>query len=300
MSLPATDSAKAGREVTIVGIFVNVFLIVLKLAAGFVGRSQALIADAIHSVSDLFTDAVVLLGLRLGRKAPDEGHPFGHARIETVASAAVGMALLGTALYLGIASALGIYRHVEYHPTALALVGAGFSIALKEAMYHYTVIVGRRINSQLITANAWHHRSDAFSSVAVFLGVAGARLKPAWHILDAYAALLVSFFIVKIALEILWQTLQEFTDRAPSPEVLDRIKDCSRRVDGVLDMHDLKVRTSAGRYQMETHIVVDGQLTVIDGHHIAKTVESCLKAEIEELDQVIVHVDPALEEKKPV
>ena len=298
MSSPATDSVKAGRTVTLVGVFVNVFLIALKLVAGVLGKSQALIADAIHSVSDLFTDAIVLLGLKLGRKAPDEGHPFGHARIETVASAAVGMALLVTALYIGVSSALGIYRHVEYHPTALALLGAGLSIALKEGMYRYTAIVGRRIKSQLITANAWHHRSDALSSVAVFLGVAGARLKPAWHILDAYAALLVSFFIIKVALEILWKTLQEFTDRAPSPDVLNRIRDCSCRVDGVLDMHDLKVRTSGGRYQMETHIVVDGQMSVIEGHRIAKTVESCLKAEMEDLDQIIVHVDPAIEEKE--
>ena len=298
MSSPATDSVKAGRTVTLVGVFVNVFLIALKLVAGVLGKSQALIADAIHSVSDLFTDAIVLLGLKLGHKAPDEGHPFGHARIETVASAAVGMALLVTALYIGVSSALGIYRHVEYHPTALALLGAGLSIALKEGMYRYTAIVGRRIKSQLITANAWHHRSDALSSVAVFLGVAGARLKPAWHILDAYAALLVSFFIIKVALEILWKTLQEFTDRAPSPDVLNRIRDCSCRVDGVLDMHDLKVRTSGGRYQMETHIVVDGQMSVIEGHRIAKTVESCLKAEMEDLDQIIVHVDPAIEEKE--
>ncbi len=298
MSSPATDSVRAGRRVTFVGVFVNVFLIALKLVAGFLGRSQALIADAIHSVSDLFTDAVVLVGLKLGRKAPDEEHPFGHARIETMASAAVGLALLATALYLGLRSALGVYHHEEYHPTAFALVGAGFSIALKEAMYHYTVIVGRRIKSQLITANAWHHRSDALSSVAVFLGVTGARLKPAWHILDAYAALLVSFFIIKVALEILWNTFQEFTDRAPSPDVLNRIRDCSRQVDGVLDLHDLKVRTSGGRYQMETHIVVDGQMSVIEGHRIAKTVESCLKAEMEDLDQVIVHVDPAIKEKE--
>jgi cation diffusion facilitator family transporter len=297
MSSPATDSAKAGKTVTLVGALVNVFLIALKLAAGVWGKSQALIADAIHSVSDLFTDAVVLLGLRIGSKAPDEGHPFGHRRIETLASSTVGFALLGTALYLGIHSALNVYGHVEYHPTVLALIGAGFSLLCKEAMYRYTVRVGRRINNQLVVANAWHHRSDSLSSVAVFLGVLGARLKPEWHILDAYAALLVSFFIIKVALEILWQTLQEFTDRAPSPDVLNRIRGCGRRVDGVLDMHDLKVRTAGGRYQMETHIVVDGQMTVLEGHRIAKTVEGCLKAEIEDLDQIIVHVDPAVKDQ---
>jgi cation diffusion facilitator family transporter len=294
-----TVSARAGRSVTLVGALVNVLLILLKFFAGIFGNSQALIADAVHSVSDLFTDAIVLLGLRVGRKAPDEEHPFGHGRIETLASAIVGMALIATALYLGIEAALNIYRHTEYHPTNLALIGAGVSIALKEALYHYTVHTGRRIKSQLIIANAWHHRSDSLSSVAVFMGVAGALINPSLYILDSFAAVLVSFFIVKVGLEILRDSLREFTDTSPPPEILNKISHCTRSVEGVLDMHDLRVRTSGGLYQMETHIVVDGQLTVFEGHRIAKAVESCLAEEIEDLDRVIVHVDPAIEEKEP-
>jgi len=293
-----TESAKAGRSVTLVGALVNAFLILFKFLAGVFGQSQALIADAVHSVSDLFTDAVVLLGLRIGRKAPDEEHPFGHARIETLASATVGLALIATALYLGIQAALNIYRHTEYHPTGLALIGAAVSIALKEGLYHYTVHTGRRIKSQLVVANAWHHRSDALSSVAVLLGVVGARLKPTWHVLDSFAALLVSFFIVKVALQILRTTLREFTDTAPQPEILNKIANCIRSVEGVIDMHDLRVRTSGGLYQMETHIVVDGQVTVTEGHRIAKAVESCLAEEVADVDQIIVHVDPAIEDKK--
>ena len=293
-----TESAKAGRSVTLVGALVNAFLILFKFLAGVFGQSQALIADAVHSVSDLFTDAVVLLGLRIGRKAPDEEHPFGHARIETLASATVGLALIATALYLGIQAVLNIYRHTEYHPTGLALIGAAVSIALKEGLYHYTVHTGRRIKSQLVVANAWHHRSDALSSVAVLLGVVGARLKPTWHVLDSFAALLVSFFIVKVALQILRTTLREFTDTAPQPEILNKIANCIRSVEGVIDMHDLRVRTSGGLYQMETHIVVDGQVTVTEGHRIAKAVESCLAEEVADVDQIIVHVDPAIEDKK--
>jgi cation diffusion facilitator family transporter len=293
-----TESAKAGRSVTLVGALVNAFLILFKFLAGVFGQSQALIADAVHSVSDLFTDFVVLLGLRIGRKAPDEEHPFGHARIETLASATVGLALIATALYLGINAALNIYRHIEYHPTGLALIGAAVSIALKEGLYHYTVHTGRRIKSQLVVANAWHQRSDALSSVAVLLGVVGARLKPTWHVLDSFAALLVSFFIVKVGLEILRTTLREFTDTAPQPEILNKIANCIRSVEGVIDMHDLRVRTSGGLYQMETHIVVDGALTVTEGHRIAKAAESCLAEEVSDLDQIIVHVDPAIEDKK--
>jgi cation diffusion facilitator family transporter len=281
-----------------VGAIANALLIVCKFGAGILGHSQALIADAVHSVSDLFTDVIVLLGLKIGRKEPDEGHPFGHARIETLASAVVGLALIATAIYLGVEAGLNIYRHADYHPNRLALIGASISIAVKEALYHYTVRVGRRIKSQLVVANAWHHRSDSLSSVAVFLGVTGALIKPSWHILDAFAALLVSFFIVKVGLEILGKSLREFTDTAPQPEIIEKISRCTKNVEGVLDTHDLRVRTSGGFYQMETHIVVDGQLTVKEGHRIAKAVESCLVEEVEDLDRVIVHVDPGIVEKR--
>jgi cation diffusion facilitator family transporter len=292
MSESRIASARSGRSVTLVGALVNAILIVLKFFAGVFGRSQALIADAVHSVSDLFTDTIVLLGLKIGRKAPDEEHPFGHARIETLASAGVGLALIATALYLGIKASLNIYSHSEYHPTVLALIGAGISIILKEVLYHYTIHAGRRIKSRLVVANAWHHRSDALSSVAVFLGIAGTYIKPSWHILDSFAALLVSFFIIKVGLEILGSTLREFTDTAPRPGTLSKIRHCIRNVEGVIDMHDLRVRTSGGFYQMETHIVVDGQLTVTEGHRIAKLVESCLDEKVEDLDRVIIHVDP--------
>jgi len=289
-------SAKEGRTVTWVGALLDAVLIALKFVAGIFGQSQALIADAVHSVSDLFTDIIVVVGLRMGRKGPDERHHFGHARLETLASFIVGVALIGTALYLGIEAALNIYRHTECHPTKLALIGAGVSIVLKEALYHYMVRVGRRIKSRLIVANAWNHRSDSLSSVAVLIGVTGALIRPAWHVLDAYAALLVSFFIIKVGLDSLRESLREFTDTAPPPEVLDSIRVCARGVPGVLDMHDLRVRTSGGLYQMETHIVVDGQLTVAEGHRIAKAVESCLAEEVADLDRVIVHVDPAGQE----
>jgi len=293
-----TGAARAGKSVTLLGVCINVFLIVFKFWAGTVGHSQALIADALHSFSDLFTDAVVLLGLKIGRKAPDEKHHFGHARLETLASGIVGIALIFTALYLGIQAALNIYRHTEYHPTLLALVAAGVSVGLKEALFHYTVGVGRRIKSSLVMANAWHQRSDALSSVAVLLGVAGANIKPSWHILDAYAALFVSFFIVKVGLDILKGTVREFTDTAPPQEILKKIRESILGVDGVSAMHDLRVRTSGGLHQMEVHIMVDGQLTVKEGHRIAKAVEHTLSKDVADIDRVIVHVDPMLDEKE--
>jgi len=293
-------STQAAKSVTIVGALINSALIILKFIGGILGHSQALIADAVHSISDLFTDAVVLVGIRLGKKDPDETHPFGHARLETLASAMVGIALIGTAVFLGINASLNVYNHKEYHPTMLALWGAGISIVFKEALYQYTVFIGRRIKSDLVIANAWHHRSDALSSVAVLLGVVGARLKPSWHILDSYAALLVSFFIVKVGLDIFRNTLREFVDTAPNPNVLHAIEKCIRDVDGVIDTHDIKVRTSGGLYQMETHIVVEGNLTVVEGHRIAKSVETCLLDEVSGIGQVIVHVDPKVEPEKGI
>ncbi len=286
-------SDDSGRSVTIVGALVNIFLIISKGLAGVFGHSQALIADAIHSISDLFTDVVVLLGLRYGGRAPDAEHHFGHARIETMASAIVGMALIGTAVYIGKDAALNIYRHTEYHPKGVAVFAAVIAVALKEALYHFTVHAGRRIKSQLLVANAWHHRSDAFSSVAVLLGVTVAYFKPAWHILDSYAALLVSFFIIKIGYEIIIKTINEFTDAAPKGEILDKIKKCAMSVDGVVDVHDLRARISGSVFQMEIHISVDGRLTVLEGHRIAKAAEKRIVEQIEDIGSVIVHVDPA-------
>lgn len=286
-------SGNSGRSVTIVGALVNIFLIVSKGLAGVFGHSQALIADAIHSISDLFTDVVVLLGLRYGRRAPDAEHHFGHARIETMASAIVGMALIGTAIYIGKDAALNIYRHTEYHPKGVAVVAAAIAVALKEALYHFTIHAGRRLKSRLLVANAWHHRSDAFSSVAVLLGVTVAYFKPAWNILDSYAALLVSFFIIKIGYEIIIKTINEFTDAAPKGEILDKITKCAMSVDGVIEAHDLRVRVSGSRYQMEIHILVDGRLSVLQGHRLAKTVEKRIAEEVDDVGSMIVHVDPA-------
>lgn len=293
-----SDKNQAGNRVTLVGAFVNLSLIGIKFAAGFFGNSYALITDAVHSVSDLFTDAIVLFGLRMGRKEPDEDHHFGHARLETLSSLLVGLALLAAAIYLGIEAGFHIYTRTEHHPTYLALIAAVISISLKEAIYHYTVRIGRRIKSPAILANAWHHRSDSLSSVAVLIGIVGVQINPEWHILDDFAAIAVSLLILKVGIKILLESLREFTDAAPRPAVLKRINSCARDVKGVIDVHDLKVRTSGGLLQMELHVIVDGNLSVVKGHGIAKEVEGCLFDEFEELGNVIVHVDPSIYSKK--
>ena len=296
---PDTVAIRAGQRVTWVGVVANAFLIVLKFLAGIFGHSQALIADAIHSVSDFFTDAVVLVGLQMGRKAPDADHHFGHARIETIASGIVGICLLAVAVFIGYDASRDIYHHTETHPTWLAIAGAALSILVKEFLYRYTILVGRSIKSPAVVANAWHHRSDALSSVAVLIGVTAAQIKSDWHILDAYAALLVSFFIVKVALEILRNTLREITDTAPKPEVIERIMKCIHGVPNVVKVHDLRARTIGGRYELSVHVVVDPNLTVIDGHNAAQEVERCLFAEIEDVGEITIHIDPVGAEDIP-
>ncbi len=283
---------RAGVRVTLVGVLVNALMIAMKFIGGIYGQSQALIADAVHSISDLFTDAVVLFGLKAGRKRPDSDHPFGHARIETLASAFVGLVLLGVAFYLGFEAAENIYHHTEKHPTWMAVGVAFVAIVLKEILFQYTIRVGRHINSPVLKANAWHHRSDAFSSLAVLVGVTGACIRTEWHVLDSYTALLVSFFIVKVGVQILRNAARELIDTAPPPAVLDHIEQCIRQVPEVLTFHDLRVRTSGGYYQMEVHIVVRGDLSVAQGHRITKEVEEKLKAEEEKLSLVLIHVDP--------
>lgn len=283
-----------GVRITLLGSGVNLFLVFIKFTAGLVGNSQALMADAIHSLSDLFTDAFVLFGLHMGRKAPDETHHFGHARLETLVSSIIGIILLGVGGYMGFKAGWSIYFHNAYHPSWLAFSVAVVSIIFKEALYHYTIAIGRRIKSASVVANAWHHRSDALSSVAVALGIAGAKIRPGWYILDAFAALVVSLLIIGAGSEILWKALRELTDTAPMPDVQKRIRDCAADVEGVLDVHDLRARSSGGLFLMELHVVVDGGLTVTQGHRIAKEVEACLVQELGNVGEVIVHVDPAL------
>ena len=286
------EKIREGWRVTFIGMAVNLVLVAVKLMGGYWGHSQALIADAVHSVSDFLTDLVVVFGLKLGGRAPDASHPFGHARLETLASTLVGLALVAAAVGLAYEGIIDIYQHRSTHPTWLPVVAAALSIVSKEILYRYTMAVGRRIRSTAVQANAWHHRSDAISSVAVLIGVGAAVIRPELHILDAVAAVVVSFLVLKVGLDIIWKCLQELTDRAPDPEVLSDIQSCALKVEGVRNIHDLKVRTAGGLYQMELHVVVDPSLSVFEGHRIAKAVERCLLDEVDLSEQITIHVDP--------
>ena len=295
MATKLERDAAFGRRVTWIGLFANLGLILCKMVAGVLGRSQALVADAVHSVSDFLTDAIVLVGLKVASKPPDADHHFGHARVETLASMAVGISLVVVGAFLGYRAGLDIYHHETHQPNGLALAGAALSIAVKEILYQYTVRAARRIRSQAMVANAWHHRSDALSSVAVLVGVSAALVNPDWHVLDAFAAVAVALLVVGVGIRVIWQNAREVVDSAPDAETMERIRACIDGVPGATGVHDVKVRLVGGTYHVQVHIHVSGRATVAEGHGIADAVSGALRAALEEVSDVLVHVDPAPE-----
>ncbi len=289
----------SGLKATWVGLILNIALVIVKVWAGIVGRSQALLADGIHSLSDLFSDFVVMLGLKWGRRGEDEDHHFGHARIETLSSMIVGILLLVTALGLAYNAIQGIYRHDQVTPGRITIYVAIASIVLKEGLYWYTRRVAERIRSLALIANAWHHRTDALSSVAVLIGVTAAHFNPAWAVADSIAALAVTWFIARVGLDLIWRAFKEVADTAPDKKVLDQLSVQAAEVDGVRQVHDVRARHSGTQIFVEMHIVVDPSLTVYNGHKIAATVKYRLLNEIPDVTRVIIHVDPVSKDNVP-
>jgi cation diffusion facilitator family transporter len=287
-----TKALASGLRVTWVGMAANLFLVVLKLWVGLLARSQALVADAAHSVSDLFSDLIVLLGLRWGRKAADVEHPFGHGRIETIASLLVGAALVLAALGIAWQAVNGIYSRQVSVPSLLAVYAAAASILIKEGLYRYTIVVGRRIKSMPLVANAWHHRADALSSVAVLIGVGAVYIRPDWYLADSVAALVVAFFVLKVGAKFCWTAFKELADTAPGVEVVAAITQTAGSVKGVRGVHDVRARQSGPHLLAELHLVVDKDITVLEGHTLAREAEKRLLAKISDLHSVTIHVDP--------
>lgn len=288
----ARSELKAGLTVTWVGIGSNIFLAAIKIFAGLVGRSQALVADGVHSLSDLFSDFIVLFGLRMGRKEEDEDHPFGHARIETISSMLVGAILVIVGVGIAYNAIVSIYEHEASVPGIPVIIVAAFSILLKEGLYWYTLKTGKRIKSLALIGNAWHHRTDAFSSVAVLIGATAAYIEPSWHLADAFAALIVTFFIGRVGVELVWGALKQVVDTAPDRKVLDQMMSTAAEIDGVRQVHDVRARYSGSQIFVEMHVVVDPELTVREGHRIASEVRAHLRSRISDITRVIIHVDP--------
>jgi cation diffusion facilitator family transporter len=279
------------RKVTLIGSVVDFLLGIVKLVVGFSAHSQALIADGIHSFSDLFTDFLVLFAAKHAHREADEEHPYGHGRIETVATVALGVALLAVAIGISYEAVRRLLApELLLVPGLFALLAALVSVFAKEAVYQYTARIARRLRSNMLHANAWHSRSDAISSIVVVIGVGGTMAGLPW--LDAAAAIVVAFMIVKIAWDLLWQSLQELIDTALDAEQVEAISASIRDVPGVRSLHMLRTRRSGSDALVDVHLQVDPRLSVSEGHQIGETVRSRLLENNDEVTDVTVHIDP--------
>jgi cation diffusion facilitator family transporter len=253
-----------------------------------VGGSSVLVADAVHSLSDLATDVVALLSLRVAAKPPDEDHPYGHGRFETLGTAVLGVILLSAAV--GITWEASSRFGQEVVPAGITLWAAGLSIAVKEALFQITIRVGRRYQSPLVVANAWHQRSDALSSIAALAGIAGARM--GFPILDPAAAVVVAALIAKMAVSLLAGAIREVTDTALQREMLRDLGAGIRRLPGVVNLHELRARRMGPRTLVDLHVQVDPSTTVSDGHQVAERVRQFVFREHGGVSEVLVHIDP--------
>ncbi len=283
---------KSGINVTLAGMVINIALVVFKLWVGVVGKSQALIADGVHSLSDIFSDLIVILGIKWGRKAPDDDHPFGHRRIETIAGLIIGVILILVGVGIIYNAIINIAKDNFFTPSIYVIYVATGSIISKEILFWYTRSVGQKIKSTVIMANAWHHRTDALSSVAVLIGVLFVYINPKFYLADSIAAIIVSIFIMRVGASLIWSALKEVVDTAPDKDILLKMERHAEDVEGVIQTHDIRARYSGALILVEIHIVVNPDLTVKEGHNIAKQVEHRLLNNVENVSKVMVHVDP--------
>ena len=297
MATSLKQRTKEINRVTWWGVFVNLVLSVVKIIGGALGQSQSLFADGLHSLSDLASDAMVLVAAKHAGEEADDDHPYGHGRFETLATVGLGLFLIIVAV--GIAYD-AIYRVLENEtqsiPHFFTLGVALFSILSNEGLYHFTHKVGLRINSKMLIANAWHHRSDAISSIVVLVGIAGAQM--GIPILDPIAAFIVALMIAKIGYDLGYHSVLELVDTALDPEIVEQIKAKILENEDVLEMHMLRTRRMGHTSLVDVHILVQPKLSVSEGHHISEDVERSLIESFDDINDVTVHIDPENDEQE--
>ena len=284
-------------KVTLVGGVVNVVLLLFKFVAGIVGHSAAMVADAVHSLSDFVTDVIVLVFVHISGKPKDKSHDYGHGKYETLAMTLIGVALLIVAIGIIYHGAMKIVAWLNGEqleaPGTLALWAALLSVLLKEGVYQYSMVKARQLNSQVVEANAWHHRSDALSSVGTAIGIGGAIfLGQRWTVLDPIASLVVGAFIVKVAVDLLHRGIDDLMEHSLPEDVEEEIIRIVGELKGVVDPHDLRTRKIGNHYAIELHILMDGDITLREAHNKASEVEDLLRARYGEHTHVAVHVEP--------
>ena len=281
------------RKVTWIGLVLNVILSVLKFTAGILGHSQVLIADAVHSLSDCLTDVAVIAGSHYWSKPPDQDHPYGHKRLETLVTIFIGVMLLSAGSGIGWRAIVTLHdRNVLLHPGWIALAAAAVSMISKEALYRWTVSKGKQIKSPALTANAWHHRMDAITSIPAFFAVGGAMLFPAWTFLDHVGAVFVSILIMQAAFQIIWPRMKEILDVGAPQEMHEKIKNVSFQNTQVKEIHNIRTRYMSTSLQVDMHVLVDGFISVHDGHDIASDVKRRVINQVSDIVDVVVHIEP--------
>ena len=287
-------------KVTLVGAVANLLLVGFKFVAGVAGHSGAMVADAVHSVSDFVTDLVVIAFVGISARPQDRSHDFGHGKFETIATMFIGLALAAAAIGIVVSGAgkLALWIQGEDLPSPgkIALWGALVSIAIKEALYQYTAKAGKRLNSSAVTANAWHHRSDALSSIGAAIGIAGAiLLGNRWTVLDPLASIAVGAMLVKVAWDLLGPSLGELTKQSLPEDTEKEIIDLVESVGGVSEPHNLRTRRIGAHIAAEIHIRLDGRLPLSEAHEKASTIESLFTERFGPGSHIIIHMEPLKE-----
>ena len=297
MTIENQSRQKGIFRVTIVGSIGNFLLLIFKFLAGFLGNSAAMIADAVHSLSDFITDIIVLVFVKISSKPADHDHHYGHGKYETLATAIIGLILVAVGFgifYNGVVKITAFLSGEALpQPGMLALIAAIVSILLKEALYQYTIFKGKHLNSQAVIANAWHHRSDALSSIGTTVGIGGAiLLGQQWRVLDPIAAVIVSFFIIKVAYQLIKPCLDELLERSLPNEVEENITRIILSFPQVSEPHHLRTRRIGNNIAIEVHIRLNGDISLREAHNITTEIENKLKKEYGNGTHVGIHMEP--------
>ena len=294
-----TTNQKINQDIriTLLGVIVNITLSTLQLIVGIFGRSSAMIADAIHSFSDLITDSIIIISLQITKKPADESHNYGHGKVETLASTLVSIALIlvgFTIFNLGLKKTILVFNEeLLTKPSMFALYLIIFSIIAKEMLYRVTFKAGQKSGSTALMANAWHHRSDAFSSIATLIGISGAIfLGPKWYFLDPLAAIIISFFILKIGLQLLSKSINELLEATLPPEINEKILKIVTSVQESKNPHNVKTRRIGRNIAIDLHIKVATTLNIVAAHNISTIIEQKLKNHFGENTVVYIHIEP--------
>lgn len=295
------DPERIAMRVSRNSIIVNLLLSVGKFIAGVAGNSAAMVSDAVHSASDVFSTIIVMIGVRISGRESDANHQYGHERLECVAAILLAVLLAGTGLGIGYRGGVAIFsgnKEAIFVPTLLPLVAAILSIVIKEGMYWYTIAAAKKINSGALKADAWHHRSDALSSVGSFIGILGAKLGA--PILDPVASMVISLFILKAAYDIFMDAVGKMTDEACDAETVKRMESCVMSREGVLAIDDIKTRMFGNKIYMDIEIECDGNMTLYEAHAVAEDVHDRIEEEFPDVKHCMVHVNPYAHEKSKV